>query len=77
MSCNIVYLETYIHSDMLFLIVAPIVLFMSSQTRYHKMYCNYPYHLFRPNEAAMKYLFLSELGYEQAQTNFAYILDKG
>ncbi|GMT09519.1 hypothetical protein PFISCL1PPCAC_816 [Pristionchus fissidentatus] len=30
----------------------------------------------RPNEAAMKYLFMAELGYEQAQTNFAYILDK-
>ncbi|KAF8386466.1 sel-1, partial [Pristionchus pacificus] len=30
----------------------------------------------RPSEAAMKYLFLAELGYEQAQTNFAYILDK-
>ncbi|GMS77877.1 hypothetical protein PENTCL1PPCAC_52, partial [Pristionchus entomophagus] len=30
----------------------------------------------RTNEAAMKYLFLAELGYEQAQTNFAFILDK-
>uniref|UniRef100_A0A158R5Z5 Small ribosomal subunit protein uS5m n=1 Tax=Syphacia muris TaxID=451379 RepID=A0A158R5Z5_9BILA len=28
-------------------------------------------------EAAFKYLFLAELGYEPAQTNFAYILDRG
>ncbi|MFH4977783.1 hypothetical protein AB6A40_004492 [Gnathostoma spinigerum] len=29
------------------------------------------------DEAAFKYLFLAELGYEPAQTNFAFILDKG
>ncbi|CAB3397934.1 unnamed protein product [Caenorhabditis bovis] len=31
----------------------------------------------RQDEAAMKYLFLAELGYEVAQTNLAYILDRG
>lgn len=29
------------------------------------------------DEAAFKYLFLAELGYEPAQTNFAYIIDQG
>lgn len=29
------------------------------------------------DEAAFKYLFLAELGYEPAQTNFAYIIDRG
>lgn len=31
----------------------------------------------RVDEAAMKYLFMAELGYEVAQTNLAYILDRG
>ncbi|KAL4002881.1 Sel1 repeat family protein [Acanthocheilonema viteae] len=31
----------------------------------------------RVDEAAFKYLFLAELGYEPAQTNFAYIIDRG
>ncbi|KHN82309.1 Protein sel-1 -like protein 1 [Toxocara canis] len=31
----------------------------------------------RTDEAAFKYLFLAELGYEPAQTNFAYIIDRG
>lgn len=31
----------------------------------------------RRDEAAIKYLFLAELGYEPAQTNIAYILDRG
>ncbi|KAJ1351128.1 hypothetical protein KIN20_007081 [Parelaphostrongylus tenuis] len=31
----------------------------------------------RRDEAAVKYLFLAELGYEPAQTNIAYILDRG
>lgn len=31
----------------------------------------------RIDEAAFKYLFLAELGYEPAQTNFAYIIDRG
>lgn len=31
----------------------------------------------RVDEAAFKYLFLAELGYEPAQTNFAYIVDRG
>ncbi|XGW06019.1 hypothetical protein V3C99_016396 [Haemonchus contortus] len=31
----------------------------------------------RRDEAAIKYLFLAELGYEPAQTNVAYILDRG
>ncbi|CAI4222801.1 unnamed protein product [Auanema sp. JU1783] len=31
----------------------------------------------RSDEAAIKYLFMAELGYEPAQTNFAYILDRG
>lgn len=29
------------------------------------------------DQAALKYLFLSELGYEVAQSNIAYILDRG
>lgn len=31
----------------------------------------------RVDEAVFKYLFLAELGYEPAQTNFAYIIDRG
>uniref|UniRef100_A0A183DHK6 Sel1 repeat family protein n=1 Tax=Gongylonema pulchrum TaxID=637853 RepID=A0A183DHK6_9BILA len=31
----------------------------------------------RVDEALFKYLFLAELGYEPAQTNFAYIIDRG
>ncbi|CAJ0939063.1 unnamed protein product, partial [Mesorhabditis belari] len=31
----------------------------------------------RTDEAALKYLFMAELGYEHAQTNFAFILDRG
>lgn len=31
----------------------------------------------RIDEALYKYLFLAELGYEPAQTNFAYIIDRG
>ena len=29
------------------------------------------------DQSALKYLFLAELGYETAQTNFAYMLDRG
>jgi SEL1 protein len=38
------------------------------------------YNLYRAgavDQAAFKYLFLAELGFEIAQTNFAYLLDKG
>ncbi|CAJ0582731.1 unnamed protein product, partial [Mesorhabditis spiculigera] len=41
---------------------------------HHKAFREYM--LGEPDEAALKYLFMAELGYEAGQSNFAYILDK-